>query len=173
MISSSRFKKKSQQNVLRNASPGVVTIAVIVVCKFYLKQLHRISLTATFGMRYYRANYLDFLRIPARNSFTLYSVTGPLKGFVSSQMYKYNQHYFLNYTNCRGIFSLVVTYETQKEISSARYHQLLLYDTSATLSFLHVWRHIPTIGINATGDDIYKLEQRNFELLSYDRLKYS
>jgi hypothetical protein len=66
---------------------------------------------------------------------------------------------------------LVVIYETQKEISFARYHQLLLYDTSATLSFLHVWRHFRTIGIKATGDETCKLEQCNFELLSYDLLK--
>jgi hypothetical protein len=68
------------------------------------------------------------------------------------------------------MFSLVVTNETQKEIFSARYHQLLLYDTNATLSFLHVWRLFSTIGINVTGDDTCKLEQGNLELLWYDLL---
>lgn len=61
-IPSSKFKRTSQRNVQRNTSPGVVTIAVIAACKFNLKRLHSVSLTATFDVRCYRATYLDFFK---------------------------------------------------------------------------------------------------------------
>jgi hypothetical protein len=135
----------------------------------YLTEFHSL----TFDVHYYRAAYLDFIRMRTKlawNSFILYSVT---VRFRDISLYKYKQYYFLNYPTGRGIISWVVTYETQKEIFTAKYPLILLYDTSATLSFLHLWRHFTTIRINVTGDDTCKLKQCNFELLSYDLLKYA